>query len=42
MTTLLILVEVGYVYMSKTSLPVKKSENIDITDSEPSKGIEDV
>ena len=42
MTTLLFLVDVWHVYMSRTSLPVKKYQNIEITDGEPSKGIEDV
>ena len=37
MTTLLILVEVG-----KNIFTYKKYENIEITDAEPSKGIEDV
>ena len=40
-TLFIILVEVEHVYMSRTSLPAK-TENIEITDGEPSKGIEDV
>ena len=42
MTTLLILVEVGHVYMSRTYLPVKNMRTLDEPDDEPSKGIEDV
>ena len=41
MTTLLILVKVWHVYVNNI-FTCKKYENIEITDGEPSKGIEDV
>ena len=41
MTTLIILVEVGHVYV-KNIFTCKKYENIDIIWGKPSKGIEDV
>ena len=43
MTTVLILAEVGHVFnYVKNIFTCKKYENIEITDGEPSKGIEDV